>query len=42
MHKETFEGKPEWQRRKTFGFKWNKGDEIPETLKEKKMANKQV
>ena len=28
MHKETFEGKPEWQRRKTFGFKWNKGDEI--------------
>ena len=35
-HKETFEGKPEWQRRKTFGFKWNKGDEIPETLKEKK------
>ena len=36
MHKETFEGKPEWQRRKTFGFKLNKGDEIPETLKEKK------
>jgi len=36
MHKETFKGKPEWQRRKTFGFKWNEGDKIPETLKEKK------
>ncbi len=35
-HKETFKGKPEWQRRKTFGFKWNKGDEIPGELKEKK------
>ena len=36
MHKETFKGKPEWQRRKTFGFKWKKGDTIPEELKEKK------
>ena len=36
MHKETFEGKPEWQRRKTFGFKWKEGDDIPKTLKEKK------
>ena len=35
-HKETFKGKPEWQRRKTFGFKWNKGDKIPIELKEKK------
>ena len=36
MHKETFKGKPEWQRRKTFGFKWNKNDVIPKVLKEKK------
>ena len=36
MHKETFKGKPEWQRRKTFGFKWKKGDTVPEELKEKK------
>ena len=35
-HRETFEGKPEWQRRKTFGFKWNNNDTIPKTLKEKK------
>ncbi len=35
-HKETFENKPEWQRRKTFGFKWNEDDEVPKTLKEKK------
>ena len=35
-HKETFKGKPEWQRRKTFGFKWKKGDVIPAELKEKK------
>ena len=35
-HKETFKGKPEWQRRKTFGFKWNEGDIVPEVLKEKK------
>ena len=35
-HKETFKGKPEWQRRKTFGFKWKKGDIIPDELKEKK------
>jgi N-acetylglucosamine-6-sulfatase len=34
MHKETFDGKPEWQRRKTFGFKWNENDMIPEVLKE--------
>ena len=36
MHKETFEGKPKWQIRKTFGFKWNNGDVIPEKLEEKK------
>ena len=36
MHKETFDGKPEWQRRKTFGFKWNENDSVPKTLKEKK------
>ena len=35
-HKETFEGKPAWQRRKTFGFKWDKSKEIPKVLKEKK------
>ena len=35
-HKETFEGKPEWQRRKTFGFRWDKSKEIPKVLKEKK------
>ena len=35
-HKETFKGKPEWQRRKTFGFKWSEGDIIPEILEEKK------
>mgnify|MGYP005710005707 FL=1 len=35
-HKETFKGKPEWQRRKTFGFKWKKGDIIPAELNEKK------
>ena len=36
MHKDNFKGKPEWQRRNTFGFKWNENDEIPETLKQKK------
>ena len=36
MHKETFEGKPKWQIRKTFGFKWNNDDVIPEKLEEKK------
>ena len=35
-HKETFKGKPEWQRRKTFGFKWEEGNVIPDELKEKK------
>ena len=33
-HKETFKGKPEWLRRKTFGFKWNKNDKIPDELPE--------
>ncbi len=36
MHKETFKGKPEWQRRKKFGFKWNEDDKVPKVLKEKK------
>ena len=36
MHKETFKGKPEWQRRKTFGFKWKEGDTIPKELDLKK------
>ena len=36
MHKETFKGKPEWQRRKTFGFKWDKNKKVPEVLEEKK------
>jgi len=35
MHKETFKGKPEWQRRKTYGFKWKEGNIIPEELEEK-------
>jgi N-acetylglucosamine-6-sulfatase len=33
-HKETFKGKPEWLRRKTFGFKWNENDKIPDELPE--------
>ena len=33
-HKETFKGKPEWLRRKTYGFKWNKNDKIPDELPE--------
>jgi len=33
-HKETFKGKPEWLRRKTYGFKWNENDKIPEELPE--------
>ena len=35
-HKETFKGKPEWQRRKTFGFRWKEGDVIPNELNEKR------
>ena len=35
-HKETFKGKPEWQRRKTYGFKWKEGDSIPNELNEKR------
>ena len=33
-HKETFEGKPEWQRKKTFGFDWKKHVPIPKKLPE--------
>ncbi len=33
-HKETFKGKPEWLRRKTYGFKWNENDKIPDELPE--------
>ena len=36
MHKEIFNGKPEWQRRKTFGFKWDENNQIPQVLKPKK------
>ena len=36
MHKETFKGKPEWQRRKTFGFKWDKNKKVPKVLEEKR------
>ena len=36
MHKETFEGKPEWQRRKTFGFKLDKSKKVPKVLEEKR------
>ena len=35
-HKETFKGKPEWQRRKTYGFRWKEGDVIPDELDEKR------
>ena len=31
-HKETFKGKPEWQRKKTYGFDWKKNLPIPEEL----------
>ena len=33
-HKETFKGKPEWQRKKTFGFNWKKNLPIPLELPE--------
>jgi len=33
-HKETFKGKPMWQRKKTFGFDWKKNLPIPEELPE--------
>lgn len=34
-HKETFKGKPEWQRKKTYGFDWKKNLPIPPELPEK-------
>ena len=34
-HKETFKGKPEWQRKKTYGFDWKKNLPIPSELPEK-------
>jgi N-acetylglucosamine-6-sulfatase len=33
-HKETFKGKPEWQRKKTFGFDWKKNVPLPKELPE--------
>lgn len=33
-HKETFKGKPEWQRKKTYGFDWKKNLPIPSELPE--------
>ena len=33
-HKETFKGKPEWQRKKTYGFDWRKNLPIPAELSE--------
>ena len=33
-HKETFKGKPKWQRKKTFGFDWKKNLPIPSELPE--------
>ena len=33
-HKETFKGKPDWQRKKTFGFDWKKNLPIPKELPE--------
>jgi len=35
-HKETFEGKPQWQRKKTFGVKWKEFLPIPNKLKQEK------
>jgi len=35
-HKETFDGKPEWQRKKTYGAKWKNYLPIPEKLEELK------
>ena len=35
-HKETFKGKPEWQRKKTYGFAWKKNLPIPSELPEQK------
>ena len=35
-HKETFEGKPQWQRKKTFGAKWKNHLPIPNKLEELK------
>lgn len=34
-HKETFKGKPEWQRAKTYGFDWVNNLPIPKELPEK-------
>jgi N-acetylglucosamine-6-sulfatase len=34
-HKETFKGKPEWQRKKTYGFDWKNNLPIPKELPEK-------
>ena len=34
-HKETFKGKPEWQRKTTYGFDWKKNVPIPSELLEK-------
>jgi len=33
-HKETFDGKPEWQRKKTYGAKWKNHLPIPDKLEE--------
>ena len=33
-HKETFKGKPQWQRKKTFGFDWENNLPIPVELPE--------
>ena len=35
-HKETFDGKPEWQRKKTYGVKWKNYLPIPKKLEELK------
>jgi len=35
-HKETFDGKPEWQRKKTYGAKWKNYLPIPKKLEELK------
>ena len=35
-HKETFNGKPEWQRKKTYGVKWKNHLPIPNKLEELK------
>ena len=40
-HLETFKGKPQWQRRKTYGFRHKKGEKIPTELPTQKWPIRQ-